>query len=214
MDPLESVAKYRQKETGPTRTLKVAPPPTIPVTPGPLTPDAVEVDLDPTGELDLTETVGGVVGEGQRKLPGNTRGRKQLLYVYLPGPTITLLDDARPGHGTLGNAVMAALRGSYEWLVETHTPEPTEAVGPFPAPRGPKRRQGLEEGRLKPFYVTPEEAQGIDTLAEQLELSPSELVTLAIDHHFQTPSSDHGVQGADGAIGRTGERATSRTRGA
>jgi hypothetical protein len=59
-----------------------------------------------------------------------------------------------------------------------------EAVGPFPAPRGPKRRQGLEEGRLKPFYVTPEEAQGIDALAEQLEMSVSELVTLAIDYWY------------------------------
>jgi hypothetical protein len=187
MDPLESVAKYRQQEAGPTRTLKVAPPPALPVTPGPLTVDSVEVDLDPTGELDLTGTdpvVAGAVGEGQRRLPGNTRGRKQLLYVYLPGPTIQRLDDARPGHGTLGNAVMAALRGSYEWLVDTHTPEPTEAVGPFPAVRGPKRRQGLEDGRLKPFYVTPEEAQGIDALAEQLELSASELVTIAIDFWY------------------------------
>ena len=121
---------------------------------------------------------------GEGRVRGNTRGRKQLLYVYLPGPTIDRLDDARPGHGTLGAAVMAALRGSYEWLVDHHTPEPVEAVGPFPAVRGPKRRQGVEDGRLKPFYVTPEEAQGIDGLAEQLEMSVSELVTVAIDHFF------------------------------
>jgi ribbon-helix-helix CopG family protein len=134
--------------------------------------------------MDLTslEDSGGV-GE-QKRLPGNTGGRKQLLYVYLPGPTIQRLDDARPGHGTFGNAVMAALRGSYEWLVEHHTPEPVEAVGPFPAVRGSKRRQGIEDGRLKPFYVDPEEAKGIDTLAEQLEMSVSELVTLAIDHWY------------------------------
>ena len=42
----------------------------------------------------------------------------------------------------------------------------------------------IEEGRLKPFYVEPEEAKGIDVLAEQLELSVSELVTLAIDHWY------------------------------
>jgi hypothetical protein len=104
--------------------------------------------------------------------------------VYLPGPSIDRLDAARPAHGTLGQAVMAALRGSYEWLVEHHTPKPVEAVGPFPAVRGPKRRQGVEEGRLKPFYVDPEEARGIDTLAAQLELSASELVTLALDHWY------------------------------
>jgi hypothetical protein len=184
MDPLASVKEFREKENGQGRTLKVAPPPPIPVTPAAPMPPLAGDGLDPTGELDLTGLEGsGGVGEHKR-LPGNTRGRKQLLYVYLPGPTITRLDDARPGHGTLGNAVMAALRGSYEWLVEHHTPEPVEAVGPFPAVRGPKRRQGIEEGRLKPFYVDPEEAKGIDTLAEQLELSVSELVTLAIDQWY------------------------------
>ena len=186
MDPLASIKEFRQQETAQGRTLKVAPPPPIPVTPTPVTP-AVD-DGDPTGELDLTAlhddatATEGPVGE--RRLRGNTRGRKQLLYVYLPGPTVQRLDDARPGHGTLGAAVMAALRGSYEWLVEHHTPQPVEAVGPFPAVRGPRRRQGIEEGRLKPFYVDPEEAKGIDALAEQLEMSVSELVTLAIDYWY------------------------------
>jgi hypothetical protein len=134
---------------------------------------------------DLHDTATHEAGVGElKRLPGNTRGRKQLLYVYLPGPTIARLDDARPAHGTLGAAVMTALRGSYQWLVDNHTPEPVEAVGPFPAVRGPKRRQGIEEGRLKPFYVDPEEAKGIDTLAGQLEMSVSELVTLAIDWYF------------------------------
>ena len=181
MDPLESIKEFRQQETQ-GRTLKVMPPPPIPV--APTSPIAAPLDT-PAGELDLT-TLDGETTEvvGERRLRGNTRGRKQLLYVYLPGPTIQRLDDARPGHGTLGAAVMAALRGSYEWLVEHHSPEPVEAVGPFPAVRGPKRRQGIEEGRLKPFYVDPVEAKGIDALAEQLEMSVSELVTLALDHWY------------------------------
>jgi hypothetical protein len=79
---------------------------------------------------------------------------------------------------------MAALRGSYDWLVEHHTPKPVEAVGPFPAVRGPKQRQNIDAGRLKPFYVDPEEARGIDALAAQLEVSVSELVTLALDHWY------------------------------
>jgi hypothetical protein len=181
MDPLASIKEFRQQESAQGRTLKVAPPPPIPVAPtAPVAPAGDDLNL--TGDLDLTDLhdSGGV----EKRLPGNTRGRKQLLYVYLPGPTIARLDGARPGHGTLGAAVMAALRGSYEWLVENHTPQRVEAVGPFPAVRGPKRRQGIEEGRLKPFYVDPEEAKGIDALAEQLELSVSELVTLALDHWF------------------------------
>jgi hypothetical protein len=194
MDPLESVARYRKTQTGAGgRTLTVAPPPPMPVAPSGATGPGVDVvDLDDTGELDLStlqEQVGvdgpaDTEATGERKLRGNTRGRKQLLYVYLPGPTIERLDAARPAHGTLGQAVMAALRGSYEWLVAHHTPQPVQAVGPFPAVHGPKRRQGVEEGRLKPFYVDPEEAKGIDTLAEQLEMSASELVTLALDHWY------------------------------
>jgi hypothetical protein len=181
MDPLESVKEFRQQEKTSGRTLKVMPPPPVPVTP--TLPNGASA-----GELDLTALQDAMALDsepvGERRLRGHLRGRKQLLYVYLPGPTTQRLDDARPGHGTLGAAVMAALRGSYEWLVDTHTPKPVEAVGPFPAVRGPKRRQGIEEGRLKPFYVDPEEAKGIDELAEQLELSVSELVTLALDHWY------------------------------
>ena len=186
MDPLESLKEYRQQEKANGRTLKVAPPPPMPV--APTAPVVPADDGDPTGELDLTafHDSDGAAGDaaGERRLPGNTRGRKQLIYVYLPGPTTVRLQEARPAHGTFGAAVMAALRGSYEWLVEHHTPQLVEAVGPFPAVRGPKQRQNIEQGRLKPFYVDPEEAKGIDALAEQLEMSVSELVTLALDHWY------------------------------
>jgi hypothetical protein len=188
MDPLESVARYRSQDTAAGRALKIAPPPAMPISPAPPGPDPAgppSPNGAPAGFITIDAgAVPATEPGGEGKVRGNTRGRKQLLYVYLPGPTIDRLDNARPGHGTLGAAVMAALRGSYEWLLETHTPEPIEAVGPFPAVRGPKRRQNIEDGRLKPFYVAPEEAQGIDALAEQLEMSVSELVTIAIDHFF------------------------------
>jgi hypothetical protein len=183
MDPLESIARYRQQETGGGRALKIAPPPTMPM--APTVPEAPTMPGPAGAEpVEPVEPAGAAGPVGERRVRGNARGRKQLLYVYLPGPTIDRLDDARAAHGTLGAAVMASLRGSYHWLVATHPPEPAEAVGPFPATRGPRRRQGLDGGRLKPFYVTPEEAQGIDTLAEQLEMSMSELVTVAVDHWF------------------------------
>ncbi|MDQ3943605.1 MAG: hypothetical protein M3357_00305 [Actinomycetota bacterium] len=79
---------------------------------------------------------------------------------------------------------MAALRGSYEHIVANHTPEPVEPVGPFPAPRTVRRREHVDDARMKPIYVDPGEAAGIEALADECELSISELVTIAIDHHF------------------------------
>jgi hypothetical protein len=37
---------------------------------------------------------------------------------------------------------------------------------------------------MKPIYVDPAEAAAIESLADQCELSNSELVTVAIDHWF------------------------------
>jgi hypothetical protein len=200
MDPLASVKEFRQQGSGTGRTLTVAPPPPIPVAPSPAALDdgAEAQDPDPTGELGVT-TVAGVeapeadapagpaaaepVGNPDH-LPGMARGRKRLIHVNLPGDTRQRLEAGRRAHGTLGAAVMAALRGSYEWVVANHTPPPAEPVGPFPAPKAPRRRLVVADARLKPFYVYPDEAKAIDELAEQLELSVSELVTIAIDTFY------------------------------
>ena len=171
MDPLESVRQYREQENGGGRVVRIAPPaPALP------TPEVAAplVDLDDTGELDLTNLEGpGPVGEGSAAhMPGTPRGRKRLLQA------------ARDGHGSLGAAAMAALRGSYEHIVANHTPEPVEPVGPFPAPRTVRRREHVDDARMKPIYVDPGEAAAIEQLADQCERSLSELVTIAIDHWF------------------------------
>jgi hypothetical protein len=200
MDPLASVKEFRQQSAGPGRTLKVAPPPAIPVAPAPADDGVNAVDTEPTGELDLTAIGGAEAAEARgshdvaaavepagdaEDLPGMARGRKRLIHVNLPGDTRQRLEAGRRVHGTLGAAVMAALRGSYEWVVANHTPLPAEAVGPFPAPKPPRRRLVVPDARLKPFYVHPDEAKAIDQLAEQLELSVSELVTIAIDKFYE-----------------------------
>jgi hypothetical protein len=180
MDPLESVRQYREQETAGGRVVRIAPPPPLLPTPEVAPP---LVDLDDTGELDLTDLEGpGPEGEGTAAhIPGTPRGRKRLLQVYLPAPTRQLLQAARDGHGSLGAAAMAALRGSYEHIVANHTPDPVEPVGPFPAPRTVRRREHVDDARMKPIYVDPGEAAAIEALADQCELSISELVTLAID---------------------------------
>jgi hypothetical protein len=107
-----------------------------------------------------------------------------ILQVYLPAGTRQLLEPARDGHGSLGAVAMASLRGSYEHIVAHHIPEPVEPVGPFPAPRTVRRREHVDDARMKPIYVDPAEAAAIEALADQCELSISELVTIAIDHWY------------------------------
>ena len=189
MDPLSAVKEFRHQHVGATRVVKIAPPPILPVTtPGvPGGEAGVDAQAD-TGELDLTvvddTNPADALENGQETQPGIVRGRKRVVQVYLPAPTRALLDQARDRYGTLGKAAMAALRGSYQWLVDTYTPEPVEAVGPFPAPRPTRRRLSVEDPRMRQLLVDPAEATGIETLADQLEMSLSELVTLAIDHCY------------------------------
>jgi len=185
MDPLGSVKEYRDQQT-PRRIVKIAPPP-----PAPITPTVPADDLDDTGELDLTQLADQAAADAadhpageQESKRGIVRGRKQVVQVYLPAPTRARLDEGRAVHGTLGKAAMAALRGAYQWLVDTHTPEPVEAVGPFPAPRPTRRRLAVEDARMRQLLVDPDEAAGIEALADQLEMSLSELVTLAIDQFY------------------------------
>jgi hypothetical protein len=185
MDPLASISEYRQQEHAQGRSLKVAPPPTIPVPPPADTApaDTAPADTAPADTAVELDPAAGGPPEAKAAI-GMARGRKRLIHVYLPGDTAHRLDAARHHHGTLGAAVMAALRGSFDWIMAHHTPEPRHAVGPFPIPRAPRRRLAVDDPRLKPFYVDPDEAGAIDTLADQLELSVSELVTIALDHWY------------------------------
>jgi hypothetical protein len=187
MDPLSSVKEFREQQGSRSRVVKIAPPPP-PIVPMTSSAVADDVDLDDTGELDLIQLhdtdPGSDSAVDDAAHRGIVRGRKRVVQVYLPAPTRALLDQARDVHGTLGKAAMVALRGSYPWLVDTYTPEPVEAVGPFPAPRPTRRRLAVEDPRMRQLLVDPAEATGIETLADQLEMSLSELVTLAIDHWY------------------------------
>jgi hypothetical protein len=193
MDPLASIKEFREQQSA-GRVVRIAPPPVLP-------PSSPNVDIgtlapDVTGELDTTDlvTAGDNAAAGDPEgghIPGTPRGRKRLMQVYLPAPARHLLDQARDAHGTLGTAVMVALRGSYDWIVDHHTPEPVEPVGPFPAPRAVRRRLVVEDARMRPIYVDPAEAAAIESLADQCEMSISELVTVALDHHYGGTDRSH-----------------------
>ena len=178
MDPLESIREYREQGEG--RKIRLAPPAVIPPAPQ----ADIAIDLGPVDITEIQPPHGEQADSPPAHMPGTPRGRKRLLQVYLPAGSRHLLESARDGHGSLGAAAMAALRGSYQHIIEHHIPEPVEPVGPFPAPRTVRRREHVDDARMKPIYVDPGEAQAIEELADQCELSISELVTIAIDHHF------------------------------
>jgi hypothetical protein len=199
VNPLESVQEFRDQQAGTGRAVKIAPPPIQPITLPPNL-EAVPDALDDTGELDLTDLQAAAAAEadGDTDTAGERTARqramkfrKQTLQLYLSAPTRARLDTAREQHGTYGEATMAALRGAYQWLVDHHTPEPVEAVGPFPAPTPTRRRLVVEDARVQQILVTPDEAAAIEQLADQLQLNLSELTTLAIDHWYGEDASVH-----------------------
>jgi len=191
MNPLESIEQFREQQAGTGRAVKVAPPPIQPVTLPPNLEVVPDDDPEDTGELDLTDLPaaddadpgGDTAGEGTARQRA-MKYRKQTLQLYLSAPTRARLDQARRIHGTYGEATMAALRGAYRWLVEHHTPEPVEAVGPFPAPTPTRRRLVVEDARVQQILITPDEAAAIEQLADELQLNLSELTTLAIDRFY------------------------------
>ena len=196
MDPLSSVKEFVEQEGSSARVVRIAPPPILPMAGQAATGPAVdEVDLDDTGELDLgnLHDAGAGTDEGageEQPARGWARGRKRVVQVYLPAPTQALLVAACEVHGTWGKAAMAALRGSYQWLVDTFTPEPVEPIGPFPAPRTTRRRLSVDNARTRQLLIDPAEAAGIATLADQLDMSLSELVTLAVDRFYADTPAD------------------------
>jgi hypothetical protein len=149
MDPLASVKEYREQSEG--RKIRLAPPPVIP-TPPPVEPQA---DVTTVEFLDIPHGESAETPIDQAHLPGMPRGRKRLLQVNLPGPSRRLLEQARDAHESLGAAAAAALRGSYHHIVEHHTPEPVEPVGPFPAPRAIRRREHVDDARTNRSTSTP-----------------------------------------------------------
>jgi hypothetical protein len=195
VNPLESVQQFREQQAATSRAVKIAPPPPVPpVGPPPTLEVVADTDLDDAGELDLTGLDHAAAPDGATSTdpgPGEGTGRqramkyrKQTLQLYLSAPTRARLEEGRRIHGTYGEATMAALRATYRWLVDHHTPEPVEAVGPFPVPTPTRRRLAVEDARVQQILVTPDEATAIERLADDLQLNLSELTSLAIDKHY------------------------------
>lgn len=145
-----------------------------------------QVKTAPTPPAPTSEESGpddDVEHEGLEELPGRRRSRLQYLELYVTGRAYELLTAQRPGGSTMGQAVMEALRHTRPWLVDTYSPPPADDDF-FPAPRRSRRRFHVEGGRHVSAGVTPQEAAAISRLATDIDLTLSELISLAVEHHF------------------------------
>ena len=175
MDPREDIAlafdpPEVRRTSVPPPSLRLAKVKTSATPPAPDTEEARRADDDEPKEL-------------EEELPGRRRSRLQYLELYVTGRAYDLLTAQRPAGSTMGQAVMEALRHTRPWLVENYSPPPADDDF-FPAPRRSRRRFHVEGGRHVSAGVTPEEAAAISRLAADVELTLSELISLAVEHHF------------------------------
>jgi hypothetical protein len=115
---------------------------------------------------------------------GKPRGNKQEVPLHLPRATFdalaTYADDESVSRGV---AVMRSLRASHAELVRELAPA-ADTDGPFPAERRSRRRIRVDQAVRTSVLLWPDEAAALARVADELDLSCSELVTLAIDRHL------------------------------
>jgi hypothetical protein len=90
-----------------------------------------------------------------------------------------------------GVAVMRALRATYNDLSQDLAPS-LDTTGPFPAERRSRRRIRVDQAVRTSVIVWPDEAAALAQVADELDLSCSELVTLALDLHLAADATRSG----------------------
>ena len=116
---------------------------------------------------------------------GTSRGNKQEVPLHLPRVSYeALAAQADRDAVSRGVAVMRALRATYSDLARDLAP-PGDTGGPFPAERRTRRRVRVEQAVRTSISVWPDEATALARVADEFDLSCSELVTLAIDRHLR-----------------------------
>jgi hypothetical protein len=115
---------------------------------------------------------------------GKPRGNKQEVPLHVPRASFEALAAYADGERvSRGVAVMRALRAVHSDLARDLAPSRADD-GPFPAERRSRRRIRVDQAVRTSVLVWPDEAAALSRVADDLDLSCSELVTLAIDRHL------------------------------
>jgi hypothetical protein len=148
----------------------------------PIDPDRIPARAD----LDLDAAP----GRASSPAVGKPRGNKQEVPLHLPRTTFDALASYADGETvSRGVAVMRALRATHADLVRELAPT-ADTDGPFPAERRSRRRIRVDQAVRTSVLVWPDEATALARVADELDVSCSELVTLAVDRHLsRSPSA-------------------------
>jgi hypothetical protein len=150
--------------------------------------DGTRTDLIRTGDgpgRDLDGQPNGTVAPAV----GKPRGNKQEVPLHLPRATFDALASYADGECvSRGVAVMRALRAAHADLARELAPT-ADTDGPFPAERRSRRRIRVDQAVRTSVLVWPDEAAALAQVADGLDLSCSELVTLAVDRHLSAAAS-------------------------
>ena len=134
---------------------------------------------------DLERSPDGVV----RSSVGKPRGNKQEVPLHLPRTSFEALSSyADAENVSRGVAVMRALRAAHAGLVQELAPA-TDTAGPFPAERRSRRRIRVDQAVRTSVLLWPDEADALARVADELDLSCSELVTMAVDRQLSSASA-------------------------
>lgn len=186
-DPRAGVKEYRGLSSGIELPATVDIPAVVP-TPEPTEPprgDAEVVTMAPRPSRARGERLAAAVApepDGDDRVPGSKRGNRRAITVVLPIATATALREANEsGNSTYGRLIMSSLRSSWTKLTDRYRPQVEEIVGPFGPSEIPPRRPRLKNPSHVNFTVSEADARAIGEAARQCGVSPSELVTDALD---------------------------------
>jgi hypothetical protein len=133
----------------------------------------------------LSSPVLGTVDSTALRRAGKPRGNKHEVPLHLPRRShdalATYADQEEVSRGV---AVMRALRGAYHDLAAELASRAIEPDGPFPAERRSRRRVRVDHAVRTSVMLWPDEAEALARVADELDVSCSELVTLALERHL------------------------------
>ena len=145
--------------------------------------------------------------DAEAQLLGQAKGNVRQISTRLPLPLRQkLVAVSQREELTLGDVAMDAVRLHHHMLRERHKPRDADSRG-FAPPRRRAKRSAAGEKVPTPMSVTPEEAEALQNLAEDVAMSVNRIVIECLEAAFEsgmhtTKVADEEVVIVEGGSGR------------